>query len=47
MKAHPANPVHPVNDHGGIETIGKFGDADQLRSAVNQLQLLLYAAVNS
>ena len=28
------------------EIIGKFGSADQLRNAVNQLQLLLYAAVN-
>jgi hypothetical protein len=26
------------------EIIGKFGGADQLRNAVNQLQTLLYAA---
>jgi hypothetical protein len=26
------------------EIIGKFGGADQLRNAVNQLQSLLYAA---
>jgi len=27
-----------------IASIGKFGGADQLRNAVNQLQSLLYAA---
>ena len=35
----------PISDHGNVnEIIGKFGGAGQLRSAVNQLQSLLYAA---
>jgi type I restriction enzyme R subunit len=35
----------PISQHGNVnEIIGKFGGADQLRNAVNQLQLLLYAA---
>ena len=39
--------VRPISDHGNVnEIIGKFGGADQLRNAVNQLQLLLYAAEN-
>ena len=34
----------PISDHGNIvEIIGKFGGADQLRNAVNQLQSLLCA----
>ncbi len=34
----------PISHHGNVnEIIGKFGGADQLRSAVNQLQSLLYA----
>jgi type I restriction enzyme R subunit len=37
--------VPPISWHGNVnEIIGKFGRADQLRSAVNQLQSLLYAA---
>jgi type I restriction enzyme R subunit len=37
--------VRPISDHGNVnEIIGKFGGADQLRTAVNQLQSLLYAA---
>ena len=37
--------VPPISRHGNVnEIIGKFGGADQLRSAVNQLQSLLYAA---
>ena len=37
--------VPPISQHGNVtEIIGKFGGADQLRNAVNQLQLLLYAA---
>jgi len=37
--------VRPISDHGNVnEIIGKFGGADQLRNAVNQLQSLLYAA---
>jgi len=37
--------VRPISDHGDVnEIIGKFGGADQLRNAVNQLQSLLYAA---
>ena len=33
-----------ISQHGnGAEIIGKFGGADQLRNAVNQLQSLLYA----
>ena len=36
--------VRPISDHGNVnEIIGKFGSADQLRNAVNQLQSLLYA----
>jgi type I restriction enzyme R subunit len=35
----------PISHHGNVaEIIGKFGGADQLRNAVNQLQSLLYAA---
>lgn len=34
----------PISDHGNVnEIIGEFGGADQLRHAVNKLQLLLYA----
>jgi type I restriction enzyme R subunit len=34
----------PISQHGNVkEIIGKFGGADQLRNAVNQLQTLLYA----
>lgn len=37
--------VPPIFQRGnGTEIIGKFGGADQLRTAVNQLQSLLYAA---
>ena len=37
--------VPPISKHGNVnEIIGKFGGADQLRNAVNQLQSLLYAA---
>jgi type I restriction enzyme R subunit len=37
--------VPPISQHGNVaEIIGKFGGADQLRNAVNQLQSLLYAA---
>jgi type I restriction enzyme R subunit len=37
--------VPPISQHGNVhEVIGKFGRADQLRNAVNQLQTLLYAA---
>jgi len=37
--------VAPLWRHGNVaEIIGKFGGADQLRNAVNQLQSLLYAA---
>ena len=37
--------VRPISDHGNVnEIIGKFGGADQLRNAVNQLQSLLYSA---
>jgi type I restriction enzyme R subunit len=33
-----------ISEHGNVnEIIGKFGGADQLRNAVNQLQSLLYA----
>jgi type I restriction enzyme R subunit len=36
--------VRPISDHGNVnEIIGTFGGADQLRNAVNKLQLLLYA----
>jgi len=35
----------PISQHGHVnEIIGKFGSADQLRNALNQLQSLLYAA---
>ena len=35
----------PISHHGSVnEIVGKFGGADQLRTAVNQLQTLLYAA---
>jgi len=35
----------PISHHGNVaEIIGKFGGADQLRNAVNQLQTLLHAA---
>ncbi len=35
----------PISHHGNVnEIIGKFGGADKLRNAVNQLQSLLYAA---
>lgn len=35
----------PISHHGNVnEIIRKFGGADQLRTAVNQLQSLLYAA---
>lgn len=37
--------VPPISQHGNVNAIiGKFGGADQLRTAVNQLQTLLYAA---
>ena len=37
--------VPPISQHGNVaEIVGKFGGADQLRNAVNQLQMLLYAA---
>ena len=37
--------VPPISQHGNVaEIVGKFSGADQLRNAVNQLQLLLYAA---
>jgi type I restriction enzyme R subunit len=37
--------VPPISEHGNVaEIMGKFGGADQLRHAVNQLQSLLYAA---
>ena len=37
--------VAPIWRHGNVaEIVGKFGGADQLRNAVNQLQSLLYAA---
>ena len=37
--------VPPISQHGNVnEIIRKFGGADQLRNAVNQLQSLLYAA---
>jgi type I restriction enzyme R subunit len=35
--------VPPISQHGNVaEIVGKFGGADQLRKAVNQLQSLLY-----
>src|SRR5439155_27195031 len=37
--------VPPISHHGNVnEIVGKFGGADQLRNAVNQLQSLFYAA---
>ena len=37
--------VPPISQHGNVaEIMGKFGGADQLRNAINQLQSLLYAA---
>jgi len=37
--------VPPISQHGNVaEIVGKFGGAEQLRKAVNQLQTLLYAA---
>lgn len=34
----------PISHHGNVnEIIGKSGSADQLRTAVNQFQSLLYA----
>ena len=34
-----------ISGHANVnEIIGKFGGADHLRGAVNQLQLLLYSA---
>lgn len=37
--------VPPLSQHGTInDIIGKFGGAEKLREAVNQLQALLYAA---
>ena len=37
--------VPPISSHGNVnEIMGKFGGADNLRNAVNQLQSLLYAA---
>jgi len=37
--------VPPISQRGNVnEIIGKFGDAEKLRNAVNQLQSLLYAA---
>jgi hypothetical protein len=37
--------VSPISQHGNVpEIIGTFAGADQPRSAVNQLQTLLYAA---
>ncbi len=37
--------VSPISDQGNLlEIATKFGGPDQLRNAVNQLQLLLYAS---
>lgn len=37
--------VPPISQHGSVgEIVGVFGGPDQLRSAVNQLQDLLYAS---
>jgi type I restriction enzyme R subunit len=37
--------VPPISQHGNVhELVGKFGGAEQLREAVEQLQTLLYAA---
>ncbi|MBI4327416.1 MAG: hypothetical protein HY674_19455 [Chloroflexi bacterium] len=46
VRQHPdVLKVPPISHHGNVnEIIGKFGGADQLRNAVNQLQTLLYAA---
>ena len=39
--------VRSISNHGNVnEIIGKFGGADHLRTAVNQLQSRLYAAYN-
>jgi hypothetical protein len=36
--------VPPISHQGNVaEIVGKFGGVDQLRNAVNQLQVLLYA----
>ena len=36
--------VPPISQRGNVnEIVSKFGGADQLRTAVNQLQSLLYA----
>ena len=36
--------VPPISFHGNVnEIVGKFGGTDQLRNAVNKLQMLLYA----
>ena len=38
-------PVPPLSSRGNVnEIMGRFGGADNLRNAVNQLQSLLYAA---
>jgi len=40
--------VPPISRHGNVnEIINKFGGADQLRNAVNQLQSLLYANLDT
>jgi hypothetical protein len=37
--------VPPISSRGNVnEIMGRFGGADQLGNAVNQLQALLYAA---
>jgi hypothetical protein len=37
--------IRPISDHGNVnEIVGKCCRADHLRTAVNQLQSLLYAA---
>ena len=37
--------VPPVSQHGNVnEIIGKFGNSEKLRDAVNQLQVLPYAS---
>jgi type I restriction enzyme R subunit len=37
--------VPPISQHGNVnDIITKFGSADQLRNAVNQLQILPHAA---
>ena len=40
---YPVNPDHPVTHPDLNEIIGKFGGPDRLRTAVNQLQSLIYA----